>query len=139
MSETKNVFLPNEEIFTNLKSFVEENASCEVWVGRNKVEEQKNVVIFEETNNLLLTHSTTFDNTTRALTYNIEIYCRQNEDNYQVAKEIAILVLEVMQDHYKMIGGINAILPTFDGKNKNSYQATLRFTKSFKPNENKLF
>ena len=138
MSEISNMFLPNEEIFETLKAYVEGKSTYEVWVGRNKVKEQNNVVVFEEANNLLQSYSTTFDDTTRALSYNIEVYCNKNGDNYDAIKQISILILEVMQDYYKMIGGINAIMPDFDSKNKDSYRATLRFTKSFKPNRNKL-
>ena len=96
MSEISNMFLPNEEIFETLKAYVEGKSTYEVWVGRNKVKEQNNVVVFEETNNLLQSYSTTFDDTTRALSYNIEVYCNKNEDNYDAIKQISILILEVI-------------------------------------------
>lgn len=139
MVETKNMFLPNEEIYENLKTYINSKASVETWVGRNKTEKQNPMIIFEEPRNELESYSTTYNNTTRVMSYNIEIYCSTLMNSYEIVKELALLVVEVMQVYYKMNGGLTAIIPTFDNKNKISYQATLRFSTRFKPNRNKLF
>lgn len=139
MSEIDNMFLPNEEIYSNLKDYINDNFEEEVWIGRNKVVGENITIIFEESKNVLLSQSTTKDNTTRTLNYEIDIYCLERLDSYEIVKKLTILVIEFMQGIYKMNGGLNAIIPIYNGKNHTSYQASLRFSTSFKPNENKLF
>lgn len=138
MSEINNMFLPNEEIYSSFKDYIESKVDYEIWVGRNKIKGQEIAIVFEESKNVLQSHSTTYDNTIRALSYNVDIYCTEKENSYEIVKELSILTIEFMQGIYKMNGGLNAIIPLFDNKNHTSYQATLRFTTNFKPNENKL-
>lgn len=138
-NEISNIFLPNKEIFLNLKDYIKNNASIETYVSRIKVDTKDVVIVFSEPHNVLQSKSTTHNNTTRTLNYNIEIFCRNQKDNYAIANELSILVCEVMQGHYKMMGGLQGIIPTFDGKNKDSFQAQLRFTSQFYPSKNKLF
>lgn len=139
MSEIKNMYLPSIEIFKNLKDYIQENASAEVYVSRNKVIGKFPLVVFEEARNELDTKSTTYDNTTRTLNYNINIYCNHRVDNFELCSEIATLITQVMQGYYKMSGGVIATIPTYDDANKTSYQINMRFTSRFIPSKNKLF
>lgn len=139
VSEVSNIFLPNKEIFDCLKEYIKQKSSVEVFVNRLKVDTKDIVVIFSEPHNTLQSQSTTHDNTTRTLNYNIEIYCRNQRNNYEITNEIAIIVCELMQGYFKMSGGVQGIIPTFDGKNKDSFKAELRFTTQFLPSKNKLF
>ena len=139
MSETKNIFLPNKEIFEYLKKYIEDNASVSTWVGRNAVDNKNPMIVFEETRNELRKQSTTYDHTTRVMSYNINIYCSKLNNSYEIINELSTLVIEVMQSEYHLSGGLIAILPTFDDKNKISYKATLRFVANFQTNYNKIF
>lgn len=139
MLEIKNMFQPNEEIFKNLQTYIKENASVETWVGRNRTQNKNPIIVFQEARNELQTRSTTNDNTTRFLNYNINIYCSHNVNSYDIIKELVVLVTNVMQGYYRMQGGLIAILPNFDGKDKIGYQANLRFSTRFIPSELKLY
>ena len=138
-NEIKNMFLPSKEIFLTLKDYINKNANVETYVSRIKIDTKDIVIVFSEPHNVLQSKSTTHDNTIRTLNYNIEIFCRNQKDNYAIANELAIFVCEVMQGYYKMMGGLQGIIPTFDGKNKDSFKSELRFTSNFYPNQNKLF
>lgn len=139
MSEIKNMFLPSIEIFRNLKEYIQVNASVETYVSRNKITNKFPLIVFEEARNELDTRSTTYDNTTRTLNYNINIYCNHRVDNYELCIELANLITQVMQGYYKMSGGVIATIPTFEDANKTSYQVNMRFTSRFIPSRNKLF
>lgn len=139
MNEIENMFLPNEEIYINLQEYIKQHFSEEVWVGRNKITKEPIMITFKESKNVLQNFSTTKDNSIRTLDYEIDIYCGERVDSYEIVNELSILVVKFMQGIYKMNGGLNAILPIYDGKNHTSYQASLRFSTNFKPNENKLF
>lgn len=139
MLEIENMFQPNEEILKNLQSYIKQNASVETWVGRNRTQNKNPIIVFQEARNELQSKSTTYDNTTRIMNYNINIYCSQNINSYDIVKELVVLVTKVMQGYYKMNGGLIAILPNFDGKDKIGYQANLRFTTRFIPSKLKLY
>ena len=74
MSETQFAYLPNEEIFKTLEKYVKENASVETWVGRNKVDNVNPMIVFNETRNEIVSSSTTYNTTTRLLSFSIDIY-----------------------------------------------------------------
>ena len=139
MLEIENMFQPNEEILKNLQSYIKQNASVETWVGRNRTQNKNPIIVFQEARNELQSKSTTYDNTTRIINYNINIYCSHNVNSYDIVKELVVLVTKVMQGYYKMNGGLIAILPNFDGKDKIGYQANLRFTTRFIPSKLKLY
>lgn len=139
INEIKNMFKPNNEIFTNLKDYINANASVNTWVGRIKSGKYNPVVVFEEYRNELNTRSTTYDNTTRIMNYNINIYCSELNNSYEIVNELVVLVIEVMQGYYKMTGGLVGVIPTYDDPNKVSYQANLRFTTRFIPTKEKLY
>lgn len=139
MNEIENMYLPNEEIFRNLKDYIQANASVETYVSRNKIIGKYPLIVFEEAKNELNTRSTTYNNTTRLLNYNINIYCNHRVDNFEICNELSMLVTKVMEGYYKMNGGVIATIPTYDDANKTSYQINLRFTSRFIPSKNKLY
>ena len=139
MNEIKNMFKPNIEIYQNLKDYIKSNASVETYIARNKISNKYPLIVFEEARNELNTRSTTYDNTSRLLNYNINIYCSNDEKSLEIVNELVVLVTNLMQGYYKMQGGLIAVLPGFDETNKGSYQANLRFTSRFIPTQNKLY
>ena len=139
MKEIKNVFLPNREIFDNLKDYIANNSSVPTYVRRVRTKEKYPLIVFQEARNELDTRSTTYDNTTRLLNYNINIYCNHRVDNLELCEELALLVSEVMQGYYNMQGGIIARIPTYDDTNKTSYLINMRFTSRYMPSKQKLF
>lgn len=138
MNETKNIFLPSKEIFENLKEFIKENSSIEVWIGRIKVEKDMPIIVFNEARNELTERSTSKNFTRRTLNYNINVYSSDN-NSFEIVQYLATLICHFMQDIYQMEGGIIATLPSFDIQNRPSYQANLRFTTRFIPSKNKLY
>lgn len=138
MKEISNMLLPNQEILVNLNDYIQKNASVKTWVGRVKVNNTSPIVVFSEARNELQTRSTTYDNTTRIINYNINIYCEKLVNSYEIVEELIMLVTNVMQGYYNMTGGVIAIIPTFDD-NKASYQANLRFTTRYIPRNKKLY
>lgn len=139
MNEESMMFIPDEEIFNNLKKYISEKASIKTWVGRNKVDNQNPMIVFEESRNEIYSRSTTYNNITRVLNYNINIYCKNLPNNYEIVQELTILVCELMQNFYKMSGGLIGKFPTFDITDKTSYQANLRFTTHYIPKGLKLY
>lgn len=139
MNEIKNIFLPNEEIYQNLKDYINENASVSTKVARVKIRNEYPLIVFEEARNELNTTTTTYDNTTRLLNYNVNIYCSDRIDNFEVCQELVVLVTNVMQGYYKMQGGLVTFLTGFEETDKSSCQANLRFTSRFIPTRNKLY
>ena len=143
--ENITVFEPYNEIYEVLKDYVESTynnnhvGSKKVEVLKNKISQETPCVIFSEPINKLQTQSTTYDNTTRTLNYDINIYCNKNNNSEQIVRELAILVIEVMQGHYHMNGGVISIMPQFDSPLKDSYQANLRFTTNYIPSRSKLY
>ena len=109
MNEVKDMFKPQKDIFENLKSYINENATLKTWVGKNKISNSNPMVVFKEARNELNTRSTTYDNTTRIMNYNINIYCNKRNDSREVVEELVVLVNEVMVGFYKMQGGLIAI------------------------------
>ena len=139
MSEIKNILLPNNEIFTNLKEYINAHSKVQTWVGRNKIVVQTPMIVFKEPRNEIESRSTTYDNTSRLLNYNINIYCKDRKDSYQVIQELIVLVSEVMEGYYHMRGGVVAIIEGYDEKDKNSYLANLRYTTRYLPKVKKLY
>ena len=139
MKEIKNVFLPNREIFDNLKEYIIENASVPTFVRRVRTLQDYPLIVFQEARNEIESRSTTYDNTTRLLNYNINIYCNHRVDNLEICEELALLVSEVMQGYYKMQGGVIARIPTYDDKNQTSYLINMRFNSRYIPSKQKLF
>ena len=138
--DTKYIFEPNKQVFEFLRNYIKEKASVDTWVGRVKiVKDDKPIVVFEEARNELDTQSTTYDNTTRLLNYNINIYCSKKANSYEISQELAQLVVEVMQGYYHMSGGVIGIIPVFDTPNKPSFQTNLRFTASYIPSKLKIY
>lgn len=138
MNEISNMLLPNQEILVNLNDYIQKNASVKTWVGRVKVNNTSPIVVFSEARNELQTRSTTYNNTTRIINYNINIYCEKLVNSYEIVEELITLVTNVMQGYYNMTGGLTAMIPTFDD-NKASYQANLRFTTRYIPRNKKLY
>lgn len=140
MSETQFAYLPNEEIFKTLEKYVKENASVETWVGRNKVDNVNPMIVFNETRNEIVSSSTTYNTTTRLLSFSIDIYCKDRTNNYQIVTELAKLVTHVFEDIYHIHnGGIIAVVPSFDDVQKSSYQISLRYTTNYQPRYQKLY
>lgn len=139
MNEIRNILLPQKEIFANLKEYITNNASVETWVGRKKIKKNSPIIVFEEPRNELQSRSTTYDNTTRIMNYNINVYCSKLTNSYEIVQELAILICELMQGYYHMTGGIIATIPTYEDNDANSYQVNLRFTTRYKPSQNKLY
>lgn len=136
----KDVFLPNKVLFKRLKEYVETNSEIEnVKVGRIIEDTEYPLIVFEEARNELETKSTTHDNTTRLLNYNINVYCSRRQDSYSVVIHLAELVMAFMQGIYNMDGGLIGVIPSFDDKKKISYQANLRFTCRYRPNKLKIY
>lgn len=139
MNEISNMFLPNNEILTNLRDYITFKSKNKTWVGRNKVNNQNPMIVFKEARNELNSRSTTYDNTTRILNYNINIYCHSLPNSYQIVSELVILVCEVMQGYYKMDGGLIADIMNYTENENTGFMANLRFTTRFIPNKNKLY
>ena len=140
MSEISNMFLPNKEILDNLKSYIEAKyTSQKVWVGRTKISNQNPMVVFSEARNELESKSTTYDNTTRIMNYNINVYCHTLKNSYEVVMDLCILICEVMQGYYKMNGGIIASIMTYTENDKSGFKANLRFTTRYIPNIKKIY
>ena len=139
MNEINKLFLPNEEIYQNLKDYINHKASVSTKIVRVKILNEYPLIVFEEPRNELQSTSTTYDNTTRLLNYNINIYCSKRVDNYEVCKELVILITNVMQGYYKMQGGLIATIFGFDETDKSSCRANLRFTSRYIPTLNKLY
>lgn len=140
MSETQNMFLPNEEIFQSLKEYIKSNSSIStVWVGRNLIQNKNPIVVFEEARNELKSQSTTYDHSVRYLNYNINVYCNYQDDNYGVVKELCTLIAEVMEELYHMKGGVVAMLSNYDGANKIGYRANLRYTANYIPKNLRIY
>lgn len=138
--ETKYVLEPKKQIFKYLRDYIMANASVSTWVGRVKIDDRSPMVVFEESRNELVNYSTTYDNTTRLLNYNINIYCSDlSEKTFKIAEEIEQLVIEVMEGVFHMQGGTIARIPTYDSNNKNCYQINLRYTTNYKPKELKIY
>lgn len=136
----KDVFLPNKVLFKRLKEYVEKNSNIEnVKVGRIIEDTEYPLIVFEEARNELESRSTTYDNTTRLLNYNIHIYCSKRQDSYSVVINLAELVIMFMQGINNMEGGLIGVIPSFDDKKKISYQANLRFTCRYRPSELKIY
>lgn len=139
MNEVKDMFKPQKDIFENLKSYINENSTLTTWVGKNKISNSNPMIVFKEARNEINTRSTTYDNTTRIMNYNINIYCNKRNDSREVVEELVVLVNEVMVGFYKMQGGLIAINDNYDDKNKISCQANLRFTTKFMPKTKRLY
>lgn len=138
MNEIKNLFIPNEEIYNNLKSYIESKNSL-AKVKRNNIQNEEVLIVFKEARNVLKSKSTTYDFTTRTLNYELEIYCKNQKENYNLLLELSTLIAEVMESYYHMNGGIIAIFPNYDGKNGGSYQASLRYTSNYIPSIKKIY
>ena len=74
MNEVKDMFKPQKDIFENLKSYINENSTLKTWVGKNKISNSNPMIVFKEARNELNTRSTTYDNTTRIMNYNINTF-----------------------------------------------------------------
>lgn len=138
MNELQNLFLPNQEVFANLKSYIETKQPL-AKVKRNSILNEDVLVVFKEAKNTLKSKSTTNNFTTRTLNYELEIYCKAQKDNYKLLLELSTLISEVFEGYYNMTGGIMAIFPNYDGKNGGSYQATLRYTSNYMPSIKKIY
>ena len=92
MNEIKNMFKPNIEIYQNLKDYIKSNASVETYIARNKISNKYPLIVFEEARNELNTRSTTYDNTSRLLNYNINIYCSNDEKSLEIVNELVVLL-----------------------------------------------
>lgn len=138
INEISKMFLPNNEILTNLKSYIETKFKS-AWIGRNKVSNQNPMIVFKEARNELNTKSTTYDNTTRIMNYNINVYCHTLPNSYQIVTELIILICEVMQGYYKMDGGLVGEIMNYKENEATGFIANLRFTTRFIPSKNKLY
>lgn len=139
INEVRNMFKPKNEILKNLQEYIKTNSKIETWVGTKKIYNKTPVIILEEPINELLTRSTTYDNTVRSLNYKINIYCEKLKNGYEIIQELVILVAEVMEGYYHMDGGLIAITPVFNDSDKNSWQATMRYTTRYIPSRSKLY
>ena len=143
MNEIKNIFLPNKEILDNLNSYIKYNIKGtdipDVWVGRRKIDNKNPMVVFTETRNEEQSRSTTYDNTTRVMSYNVDVFCYSFKNSYDIATRLATMVCEVMQGYYKMKGGVIGVVPTFDQNKENPIRINLRFTARFIPSQNKIY
>lgn len=139
MNEISNMFLPNNEILTNLNNYIKNKSSISTWVGRIKVDNQNPMIVFRETRNELNSKSTTHDNTTRIMNYDIKVYCHTLPNSYNVVSELVILICEVMQGYYKMTGGLVADIMRYNDNEATGFMATLKFTTRFIPSRNKLY
>lgn len=139
MSETKNIFKPRAEILKNLQDYIKSNSEIEVWVGTRRIINKSPCIILEEARNEITSRSTTYDNTIRTLNYKINIYSSKNKNNYEIVENLCLLVAEFMEGYYHMEGGIIAITPIYSETDKNSWQATMRYTSRFIPSRNKLY
>lgn len=139
MNEISNMFLPNNEILNNLNNYIKNKYSISTWVGRIKVDNQNPMIVFRETRNELNSKSTTHDNTTRIMNYDIKVYCHTLPNSYNVVSELVVLICEVMQGYYKMTGGLVADIMRYNDNEATGFMATLRFTTRFIPSRNKLY
>lgn len=139
MNEISNMFLPNNEILNNLNNYIKNKYSISTWVGRIKVDNQNPMIVFRETRNELNSKSTTHDNTTRIMNYDIKVYCHTLPNSYNVVSELVILICEVMQGYYKMTGGLVADIMRYNDNEATGFMATLKFTTRFIPSRNKLY
>lgn len=139
MNETRNILKPKREILEVLQEYIKENSEIDVWVGLKKIENRTPTIIVEEARNEITSRSTTYDNIIRTLNYKINIYCNNNKKSYEILEELIVLVANVMEGYYHMEGGVIAITPIYSETDKNSWQATLRYTTRFIPSRNKLF
>ena len=138
MSEHSNIFKLETEIFTNVKNYVESKINYEVYVNKSKIRKDMPTIIFEMPRNELQSRSTNYTNTTRNINFNINVYCYGKHNSRDIVEELSLLVCDVMNDYYKLKGGLIAILPTLDNQQP-SYQANLRFTATYKPNSLKIY
>ena len=139
MKEISNMFLPNNEILSNLKDYISSKSKITTWVGRNKVDNQNPMVVFREARNELNSQSTTYDNTSRIMNYDIKIYCHTLPNSYSIVSELVLLVTEVMQGYYHMSGGLVAEIMNYKQNEATGFMANLRFTTRFIPSRNKLY
>lgn len=139
MLEIKNMFNVEEEVFLYLQDYIKNNYSIDTKVSDIVLEKHNPLVVVEEDRNDLVSRSTTYDRTKRALSYSINIFCSKRVDSKKIVKELSVLVCNVMQNHFKMKGGLIGIIPMYDDPNTVSYQAIIRFTTNYIPSENKIY
>lgn len=138
-NEINKIFIPHNAIFNTLKKYIKDNASVDTYVGTNISLTQNPSIIFQEARNELQSRSTTYDYTTRIMNYNIDIYCKKLPNSYEIIQELVVLVTQVMEEMFKMQGGLIAIIPISDSTERISFQANLRFTIRYIPNENRVY
>lgn len=139
MSEISNMFNVEEDVFNYLKKYIEKHSSITTKVSRFVIKNENPLIVFEEERNDLSSRSTTYDYTTRALSYRIDIYCKKLPQCKKIVKELIVLVCEVMEEIYRMKGGVTAYSDNYDGVNIDSSNAILRFTTNFIPEYNKIY
>ena len=139
MNEISKMFLPNNEIMDNLKDYINSKASVKTWVGRLKVNNQNPMIVFREARNELNSTTTTYDNTTRIMNYEIKVYCHSLPNTYSIVSELVLLICEVMQCYYHMTGGLVSEIMNYTENEATGFMATLRFTTRFIPSRNKLY
>lgn len=139
MNEISNMFLPNNEILQNLKDYISKKYKISTWIGRNKVDKQNPMIVFREARNELNSKSTTHDNTTRIMNYEIKIYCHTLANSYNVVTDLVMLVMEVMQGYYNMSGGLVGDIMNYKQNEATGFMASLRFTTRYIPSRNKLY
>ena len=126
------LFLVQDVVYNFLKDYIKNKVDFEVDVLKSKVAEQeKPLIVFSENQNGLFSTTTNYEHNIRMLSYDIDIYCKGVQFE-QIAKTLSSLVVNVMERHFKMNGGIVGVLPRYKGE-PNTIQVNLKYTTKYDP------
>lgn len=136
--EHRRIYEVRDEIFENMRNYVKDKVPYSVYISQHKIDQSMPTITFEMPRNELQSKSTNYTNTTRALNFNINVYCYGKHNSKDIVEELALLVCDVMDGFYHFKGGIIAVLPVLANQQP-SYQANLRFTASYIPSQMKIY
>ena len=135
------IFKADEEIFNSLVKYIKDNDNkYEIKVARFLIKKKVPLVILEETKNQLNGATSNWGNQERLLNYNINIYAeaKNGYDPVTVARYIANLVSTLMEQKYKLRGGIVGNFANYDDRVE-TYRINMRYSGKYYPSNNLLF
>lgn len=132
-----------EEIFNNIKNYIQKYYPSTKVIKHRNIKLQYPCIVVEENSNILgsMTKDSYGAEHIRELSYEVTIYAIDDVTNqktsFEICDELSQMVLELMQQHYRMQGGVDAKIPFINDQNATQY--TLHFSCQWYMNKNKVY
>lgn len=132
-----------EEVFYNIKKYIQKYYPSVNVIKHRNIKLQYPCIVVEENSNVLgsMTKDVYGAEQIRELSYEITIYAiddtKSQKTSFEFCDELTQKVLEVMQEHYRMQGGLDAKIPFVNEQNATQY--VLHFSCQWFTNKNRIY